>query len=80
MNKSNLDSKLKEIIATIFEVEATTINGKFDAKSTDKWDSMNHMNLIVSIEEEFDLEIDEDEILELMSYQALADYLNKALN
>lgn len=80
MNNNNLEIKLKEIIATIFEVDSTTINGKFDAKSTDKWDSMNHMNLIVSIEEEFDIEIDEDEILDLMSFQALSEYLNKALN
>lgn len=80
MTTTTIENKLKELIASVFEIDAKKINADFAAKNVEQWDSMNHMNLIVAIEEEFDMEIDEDEILDLMSFQALADYLNKSAN
>jgi len=77
---TTIENKLKEIIATVFEIDAEKINTDFAAKNVEKWDSMNHMNLIVAVEEEFDMEIDEDDILDLMSFKAFAEYLNKSNN
>jgi acyl carrier protein len=41
---------------------------------------MNHINLIVSVEEEFEIEIEEDKILDLMSFRALLDYIFSAVS
>ena len=41
---------------------------------------MNHMNLIVSIEEEFEIEIDEDKIMDLMSFKSMLNYVHDSLN
>ncbi len=37
------------------------------------WDSLRHVELIFSIEDEFAVSFDEDELLELTSLRALAD-------
>ncbi|WP_084597719.1 acyl carrier protein [Micromonospora chokoriensis] len=36
------------------------------------WDSLGHMSLIVAIEQAFDVELDEDEVLRIDSYAAAA--------
>lgn len=70
-----LEKKLKSIFKEVLEIDESKIGDDTTSKNLEKWDSMNHMNLIVSIEEEFDLEIDEDDILDLMSYKLLLKYL-----
>ena len=35
------------------------------------WDSLNHMNLIVALEEEFDVTFDEEEINEMISLELI---------
>lgn len=80
MNKSEVESILKRLISEIFEIPVDEIGNNFDSNSTDVWDSMNHINLIVSVEEEFGIEIEEDKILDLMSFKEISDYIVSALN
>jgi acyl carrier protein len=78
MSRAEIDKKLKHVIADIFEIDIHKVTPNIDAKNLEQWDSLNHMNLIIAIEQEFDLEIDEDMILELMSFKTLSDYLVSA--
>lgn len=44
-----------------------------------KWDSMNHLNLIISIESEFDISLEPEEIAELKSYNSIKSLLEAKL-
>ena len=46
-------------------------------ESVEAWDSLANATLVTVVEEEFDLEISADELEELVSYQALAEYLER---
>lgn len=37
----------------------------------EKWDSLNHLNLIVALEDEFDMEFEPEEIAEMKSLDAI---------
>lgn len=80
MNKTEIDGKLKSIISEILEIPLGEISDNFDHKNVEQWDSMNHINLVVSVEEEFEIEIEEDRILDLMSFKALSDYVFSELS
>ena len=80
MNKSEVESTLKRIISEIFEIPIDKISNDFNHQNVEEWDSMNHINLVVSVEEEFGIEIEEDKILDLMSFQALSDYIVSAVS
>jgi hypothetical protein len=41
------------------------------------WDSVGHMNLVASIEEEFDIMLDTDDIVEFSSYEKGIEILAK---
>lgn len=64
--------ELKRIMEEILEVE---VNEQTASENTENWDSLSHMKLIIALEENFELTIEAQEILQLMSYQKIMEYL-----
>lgn len=60
--------KLNHIFCEVFSVEETALNSEFDNKSIDGWDSVHQLSLTSSIEDEFDIMLDAEDILEFTSY------------
>ena len=46
-------------------------------KNIKKWDSLNHVNLILAIESKFRIQIKPEESIKLISYKEILDYLKK---
>lgn len=65
------NEKLKEILSLILEIDVRDINDSTSFDEIDSWDSMNHMSIILSIEEEFNIKISDEEALDLTSYPLL---------
>ena len=57
-----MKNKVKEILATILEINVSDINDTFSQKSCPNWDSLNQLNLIIALEEEFNISFDPEEI------------------
>lgn len=66
--KNKIEERIKEIMSVVFKIPAHEINDIASPDSIESWDSLNHMNLIVALEEEFEIEFTDDEILEMMNF------------
>ena len=64
-----MDNKIKLIMSSVFKVSIESINDESSPDSLDHWDSLGHMVLISAIEDEFDIELDESEIIEMMNFK-----------
>lgn len=64
---TNLE-KLNNIFCEVFSVEASALNGEFDKNSVEGWDSVRQLSLTSSVEDEFDIMLDAEDILEFTSY------------
>jgi acyl carrier protein len=51
----------------IFEIPIEEINEDTSPDNVGSWDSLKHMNLVVALEEEYDIEFIEEEIVEMMN-------------
>ena len=60
-----MEEKVKEIFEKEFKVE---IDENFDKFSTDKWDSFAHLNLMVALEKEFNVEFTPSEMGRISSF------------
>ena len=58
-NSENIEKKLKKIFVETFNIKDKEININSSMKNIDKWDSLNHIGLINSIEQVFDLSFKE---------------------
>lgn len=74
---TNLE-KLNNIFCEVFSVEVSALNDEFDKNSVEGWDSVRQLSLTSSVEDEFDIMLDAEDILEFTSYnnakQILAKY------
>jgi hypothetical protein len=74
---SNQDKYDKHFI-NLFGVEMGQLKA-LEYQSIETWDSVGHMSLIVSIEEEFGISFEMDDILDFSSYSKGIEILNKYL-
>jgi acyl carrier protein len=61
-----MDEKILEILKRVFKLE--TVDKTCSQLTCPKWDSLNHLNLIVELEDAFDMEFEPEEIAEMKSF------------
>ena len=54
--------KLEEIIAKVFELDISKIKKEMTPLDIEMWDSLSQLNLVSSIEKEFQIKLEIDEI------------------
>jgi acyl carrier protein len=54
-------------MSAVFEIPIEEINEDTSPDNVGSWDSLKHMNLVVALEEEYDIEFIEEEIVEMMN-------------
>ena len=64
---TNLE-KLNKIFCEVFSVEESALNSEFNNCNVDGWDSIHQLSLTSSVEDEFDIMLDAEDILEFTSY------------
>ena len=75
----NINKRLTEVMAQLFNVTASEITQDSSIDNIAKWDSLTHANLIMSLEQEFNVSFDALEIVEMLSYKIIAMTLEEKL-
>ena len=65
---TNNELRLKQVLANVFDEESGSINDESSMDTIENWDSLKHLNLILALEEEFEVSFDEDESIIIISY------------
>lgn len=63
---SNLD-RYKKVFIDSFEIEEEILN-ELKYQDIEQWDSLGHMSMIGSLEEEFDIMFEMDDIIDFSSF------------
>ncbi len=66
-----MEERLKKIMSRVFGVPVELINNDSSLDTIDDWDSITHMNLALAIEQAFDITLEPDEIIELISFELI---------
>ena len=65
------EDTLKQVIATMLKVDASTINDDSSMDNMPHWDSLHHMNLVLALEEEFKVIIPDEDAGNITSYKLI---------
>lgn len=68
--------KLKEAFAKALDIPNELITENFSYGNS-KWDSVAHMALVASIENEFDIMLETDDVIDMSSFEKSKDILHK---
>ena len=71
-----MDEKLLKILASVFELKEFQISLELKKDDIDSWDSLKQMDLVVSLEEGYGIELEMEEIVKMSSVQSIVDVLS----
>jgi acyl carrier protein len=69
--------RLRQVFRTALSLPADYDVDGLEYRGIDKWDSLAHMSLVASIEDEFDIMIDTDDVLDMSSFKKAYELLEK---
>ena len=72
---NTLEARIKNVMSAVFEIPTGEIDDQSSPDTIESWDSLKHMNLAVALEEEFEIELTDDEIIEMMNYLLIIEVL-----
>jgi len=78
-----VEKQLPQLMARLFRIEENQITDALTMSDLEIWDSLKHMELVVVIEETFNIELSFDEIVEMKDVGAIKSILinkNTAVN
>lgn len=79
MEVDSIQEKVRQVLAGIFSFEPSDIGLDSSIKTIEQWDSLQHVNLMMAIEQEFDIRIDVEDAVEMTSFAVVCEKLARYL-
>ena len=76
--KTDLDIRLVKILKEVFQIEEVDLN--FSMDEIPEWDSFKHYELIVAVENEFNIKLEDVDTIEITSIPIIKSKISKYLN
>ncbi|NTV29680.1 MAG: acyl carrier protein [Candidatus Omnitrophica bacterium] len=70
-----MESRIKQVMSQVLGVDASRIDDQTSPHTLKEWDSLQHVTLVLALQEEFGLEFSHDEVLAMMSFTGIRDTL-----
>jgi len=70
--------KIRNTIATVFGIDPAGITPQTNQSDIAEWDSVGHLNLMLSLEETFHVKLEVEDMIELTSVAAIDKFLENS--
>ena len=77
MTREEVFEKINEVFRDVFEDDDITVNETTTADDIDDWDSLEHINLMNAIEQEFDIKFTMGQIVAMKNVGEMVDIIMK---
>jgi len=62
------EERLREVVAAMLELDVADVDDDTSTDTVRTWDSVRHMNLVIALEQAFDITIPDDDVATMTSY------------
>ena len=76
---NKIEERIKNVMSAVFEIPVEQIQDDSSPDTIDSWDSLKHMNMVVALEEEFNVQFTDDNIIELINLKLIMAVLLKLI-
>ena len=73
---NTVENRVKNVMSAVLEIPEDQIKNDSSPDKIESWDSLKHMNLVIAIEEEFEIEITEKNINNFGSVKNILNEIN----
>ncbi|MFQ9650177.1 MAG: acyl carrier protein [Enterocloster sp.] len=75
MKRQDVFKKLSEVFRDVFDDESIVVTEVTSADDIEDWDSLEHINLIVSVEKKFNMKFTMNEVVGMKNAGEMADVI-----
>jgi len=79
LKEAEIRTKLVDVMATILDVAPAMITEDCSMDTIGHWDSLKHMKLVIALEQEFGIEFDDADVVEMLNFRLIELTLQRAL-
>ena len=65
------EEQLRMVLADVLGLEVSAINETTSVDTVKQWDSLKHLNLVLALEEKFNIALTEEQTVEILSYSII---------
>ena len=80
MNREEVLNKLTEVFQDVFDDETIVITDETTADDIEDWDSLEHINLIVAVEQAFSIKFNMNEVTSMKNVGEMVDIILSRLS
>lgn len=66
-----MENRIKKVMSAVFEIPNIEISEASTMDTVESWDSLKHMNLVIALEDEFQITIPDEEVGNLASFSLI---------
>jgi acyl carrier protein len=70
-----MPDRVRSIVADVLQLPEESVTDDLGFNETRQWDSVNHINMMLALEEAFGISIADDQVVELTTVGAIRRYL-----
>lgn len=74
-----IEVRIRQVMADIFDLDIDVISSESSQDNIEKWDSISHLNLIVALEEEFEISIPMEDVGIMTNFKIVLAVINEQL-
>lgn len=74
-----MKEQVRRVIAAILEIPESSVNDSSSPDTLEGWDSVNHINIILAMEQEFSLTFTDEEIVEMLSFELIVEVIKEKI-
>ena len=75
MSKEEIYERLNKVFQDIFDDESITVNENTTSDDIEDWDSLEHINLVVAVEQEFGMKFNMNEVTTMKNVGEMVDII-----
>jgi len=75
---STLEDRVKDVMSSVFDIPKKNIEENASPDNIESWDSLKQMNLMIALEEEFEIGFKDEDIIEMINYKLIVNILKNS--
>jgi acyl carrier protein len=68
----DVEQRVRGVLADVFGMDQASIGPDTSTDTVEGWDSLHHLTVVLSLEEEFDIQFNDEETLSLVNFPLIA--------
>ncbi len=75
----DVEMRIRTVLAEVFGLDVATVGPDTSTDTVDAWDSLQHLTIVLALEEEFDIHFDDEDTVALVTYPLIATIVTERL-